>query len=187
MTNPAAGPPQPHSTPRPLSPHSQLRSFDRSDLPGPPTGSDERDREYPSGAAGPEYDEMRHQIAQLVAQNEELRAQREYQARVIDRLESNEIRRMQLVRSVGEWIKSGESLLAEALGDGRASSFGRRGHSYALEASGERDHERERDRAPLSSAHRQYADRERDKTLSVLMPGSPYTVSLPSYRPLASC
>ena len=57
-----------------------------------------------------------------------------------------------------------------------ASSFARRGHAYALETPTERDHERERDRAPLSSAivgsgHRQYADRlERDKTLSMLCP-----------------
>jgi hypothetical protein len=129
---------------------------------------------------------MLRQIAQLVAQNEDLHAQREHHARVIERLESSESRRVQLIRNIGEWIKSGESLLAEVLGDGRTSSFGRRGHSYGLEASGERDHERERDRVP-PSAHRQYADKsERDKTLSVLLPGSPYTVSLPSFHPLAS-
>jgi hypothetical protein len=188
MTNPAAGPP-------PLSPPSQLRSFSRSDLPGPPTGSGERDREYPSGAA-PDYDEMRNQIAQLLAQNEELRAQWEHQARRIERLEGSEIRRMHLLRGVGEWIKNGDNLLgglAETLGEGRPSSFVRRGHPYALEGSAERDHERERDRAPLSSAivgsaHRHYADRlERDKTLSVVTPGSPYTVSLRSYSPLALC
>ena len=97
---------------------------------------------------------MRHQITQLVVQNEDLRTRWEYQARVIERLESNENRLMQLVRSIGKWIKSGESLIAEVLGDGRTLSFGRCGHSYALEASGERDHERERDRVPLSSVHR---------------------------------
>ena len=117
MTNPAAGPPQPHSTPRP---HSPLLNYD------PLAAQICRDhRLVPMNAientsgAGP--DKMRHQIAQLVVQNEDLCAQREYRARVIERLESNEIRRMQLVRGVGEWVKSGESLLgglADALGDG---------------------------------------------------------------------
>jgi hypothetical protein len=49
------------------------------------------------------------------------------------------------------------------------------------------DHGRERVRALFSSAiaHRQYADQlERDKTLSVIMPGSPNTVSPRSYSPL---
>jgi hypothetical protein len=185
MINPTAEPPQPHSTPSPLSPPSQLRSFGHSDLPVPPPGSggsDERDREYPSGGTS-EYDELHNQNIQPFAQREELRSRLDDQAHFIERLENNESHRRQLIRGVVDWFKSGESLLrtlADTLDEGRASSLLRRGHSYMLKMSAEREHERERDRVPLSGVMvgRQYAERlERDKTLSVIMPSSPYTVA----------
>jgi hypothetical protein len=185
MINPAAGPPQPHSTPRPLSPPSQLRSFGRSDLPVPlpgSGGSDECDREYPSGGTS-EYNELHNKNNQLFAQREELRSRLDDQARFIERLENNESHRQQLIRGVVDWFKSGESrlrMLADTLDEGRASSLLRCGHSYALKMLAKREHERERDCVPLSGVMvgRQYAERlEWDKTLSVIMPSSPYTVA----------
>lgn len=177
----------PGPQPRPLSPASQLAAFRQSDASATmtPAGDEARDGEYTRMRTS-DYEELRTKFDQLVSQNEELRVEREHHGRHISRVETElrnaDKRGIAFAKNVGEWIKTGENLLRSFAETIAAPAFNGRGHAHVLES----NHDRERARLSggsgiaLSSAMVGGADKEygltREKTLSVVLPGSPYTV-----------